>query len=355
MKKILKRLMAAAAYHLRLWPLAFGLYHIVTGRYLLVVFSYHRIVDSEKTKEYYLSYEKGLDATIFERHIQCIKRFFKVVSLEEFIELVTGQQKMPWHAALITVDDADSEYIRYVFPIIKEHKIDVVVFAPSGFVATGKQPWPVQVCNIIRSATKDHWRAIQRQAAELPENIKKAVLASNIDGNDSKPSLCLAINSEFDEVDHHTINMVIEQWNNIVKPKDKLRIQCMNWGDLQFLEQHRHLVESHTVNHYKLSMLTTPEIRSELSRSKQQLENELGKTIKAICYPQGCYNDTVCEIAREVGYQVGFTTQQSMCNYPISGLDLYKMPRLSVIGNNLSEIHFSLGKIAVDHLFKRKP
>jgi peptidoglycan/xylan/chitin deacetylase (PgdA/CDA1 family) len=102
-------------------------------------------------------------------------------------------------------------------------------------------------------------------------------------------------------------------------------------------------------------MLTTPEIRRELSHSKQQLENMLNKTVKSICYPQGRYDDTVCEVAREVGYQVGFTTRPSICGYPLRGLDLYKIPRLTVVGDSPCETHFSLGKIAVNNLFRRNP
>jgi peptidoglycan/xylan/chitin deacetylase (PgdA/CDA1 family) len=44
-------------------------------------------------------------------------------------------------------------------------------------------------------------------------------------------------------------------------------------------------------------------IRQELSESRAVLSQQLGKTIDAFCWPGGGVNDTVLEIAREIGYR----------------------------------------------------
>jgi peptidoglycan/xylan/chitin deacetylase (PgdA/CDA1 family) len=355
MKKILKKLIAVAAHYLGLWYLVFGCYRLLTGKHLLVAFMYHRIVDGAKTKGYYTSYERGLDVAVFERHLRCIKRHFTVVSLAEFIDFVTGRKKLTGHTALITFDDADSEYPKYAFPLVKKHRLAAVVFAPTAYVGTDELLWPIKVSNIIRHATKNHWKTIQEKADRLPENIRRLVMNADIDRDDCRPSLGLAINLGFDEVDHETVDRTIELWHDIVKPRDSLPIRCMTWDDLRLLEESRNAVESHTVTHRKLTRLTAAEIQEELITSKKQLETKLQKTVKSLCYPQGWYNDTVCEVAHNCGYHVGFTTRQAICTYPIKGRDLFKIPRLSVDGESLSEIQFFLGRIAAQDLFQRRP
>jgi peptidoglycan/xylan/chitin deacetylase (PgdA/CDA1 family) len=59
----------------------------------------------------------------------------------------------------------------------------------------------------------------------------------------------------------------------------------LSW--LEVRELHKHGIEfgSHTVNHAKLVELEWPEIKSELSNSKSEIENRLGEGISTFCYP----------------------------------------------------------------------
>jgi len=76
-------------------------------------------------------------------------------------------------------------------------------------------------------------------------------------------------------------------------------------------------IGSHTISHLSLGTLTSEQIESELSSSKQYLENLLGKETHTICYPSGSYNSTVLNIAQKY-YKYGITTIngiQSMGNF----------------------------------------
>ncbi len=64
---------------------------------------------------------------------------------------------------------------------------------------------------------------------------------------------------------------------------------------------------SHTVSHPFLTRLNGDRLHAELVQSKQVLERIVGHEIAGICYPQGDRNDTVCQIARDAGYKLGFT------------------------------------------------
>lgn len=65
---------------------------------------------------------------------------------------------------------------------------------------------------------------------------------------------------------------------------------------------------SHTVTHRFLEELPSQEAKIELTRSKDHLEQILGKTIDLISYPGGSYNPETLKIAKEAGYIGGLTT-----------------------------------------------
>ena len=70
---------------------------------------------------------------------------------------------------------------------------------------------------------------------------------------------------------------------------------------------------SHTVSHKRLGDLATSEVWTELANSKAVLESILGKTVNAIAYPQGSYNDNVITTAQNLGYVTGLTVREGVC------------------------------------------
>ena len=67
-------------------------------------------------------------------------------------------------------------------------------------------------------------------------------------------------------------------------------------------------IGSHTMTHCRLSNLTDEELRYELGESKRQIEDHVGKPCEYVSYPFGWttdVNESVCRIAKEVGYKMG--------------------------------------------------
>jgi peptidoglycan/xylan/chitin deacetylase (PgdA/CDA1 family) len=60
---------------------------------------------------------------------------------------------------------------------------------------------------------------------------------------------------------------------------------CLTWSEVRELRQAGIHFGSHTVNHPKLVELDWPQIRSELSNSKSEIEQQLGEPVTSFCYP----------------------------------------------------------------------
>lgn len=84
----------------------------------------------------------------------------------------------------------------------------------------------------------------------------------------------------------------------------------MTAEQLQALSKHPLIrVGSHTQTHPDLSQLPPDRIRWELTESKRNLEYLLSHPVDDLALPHGAFNDTVLQIAREVGYKRIYTLE----------------------------------------------
>jgi len=88
----------------------------------------------------------------------------------------------------------------------------------------------------------------------------------------------------------------------------------MNWEQLRELAENGFSVQSHTMTHADLRMLEEREILYELSVSKNIIEKNVGNEVKHLSLPFGSGSKKVCQIARDLGYEVVFTSSYFMKN-----------------------------------------
>jgi peptidoglycan/xylan/chitin deacetylase (PgdA/CDA1 family) len=66
-------------------------------------------------------------------------------------------------------------------------------------------------------------------------------------------------------------------------------------------------IGSHTLTHRDLTLLCSAEMKKELLESKQRLEEMFNTSVKFVSYPFGRFNRRVMDMAKECGYEAGFT------------------------------------------------
>lgn len=118
-------------------------------------------------------------------------------------------------------------------------------------------------------------------------------------------------------------------WLKTIDPMDKDQINEIAADEDLFT------VGSHTHTHPFLSHLSSIQIETELKKSKQIIEEWVGKEIYTISYPHGSYNDEVINIAKKVGYRSGFTSENKLNHFSTS---LYKLGRYAIINSSVIRI-----------------
>lgn len=103
----------------------------------------------------------------------------------------------------------------------------------------------------------------------------------------------------------------------------------MNWNQINDLSRQGNSIGSHTVHHPDLSRLSYKKQENELANSKQELENHLGITEMAFCFPSGRYNKITLDLMTKLGYNLGFTTFSGRVHL---GDNLLTLKRIRIYG-----------------------
>jgi peptidoglycan/xylan/chitin deacetylase (PgdA/CDA1 family) len=104
-----------------------------------------------------------------------------------------------------------------------------------------------------------------------------------------------------------------------------------NWKELKELDKNGISMQSHGVMHRHFSQLTKDEIRTEIVKSKADLENKLGKAIDVFSYPYGDKGLDTNEtdiILKDAGYKAAFLYGGKPFKAPISST--YNLARVPI-------------------------
>lgn len=100
---------------------------------------------------------------------------------------------------------------------------------------------------------------------------------------------------------------------------------AMSWEQLIALVKADNSIGSHTVNHFDLATLSPAQQNVQLTKSKEILEQHLNTRVSALCFPSGKFNNNTLTIMPEVGYKLGFTTQQGKVRFGDNPLTLKRL------------------------------
>jgi peptidoglycan/xylan/chitin deacetylase (PgdA/CDA1 family) len=84
----------------------------------------------------------------------------------------------------------------------------------------------------------------------------------------------------------------------------------MGWDVIRELDREGVVrFEPHTINHPNLPLLAEAEAREEIEGSKRELEERLGRTVDAFCYPAGLFGERERRLVASAGFGVAVSTE----------------------------------------------
>jgi peptidoglycan/xylan/chitin deacetylase (PgdA/CDA1 family) len=192
---------------------------------------------------------------------------FKALSLDELYAFIKGELVLRQKAVVITLDDGWLDNYIYAFPVLQKYNLRATIFT---------------VTDCVEKAS-----------------AKFDVIPVTIPTHEQSKALILK-----GEEQH-----VVLTWQLIREMAESGLID----------------VYSHSKSHAHCDVLSETDILTELTESRNILEQRLGRPCPYFCWPYGSFNDTAVYIARKTGYKALFTIERGAVK---TGTDPFAINRI---------------------------
>lgn len=280
-----------------LWGLAFAR---LRGR--AVVLTYHRVLPQSRQAASFSAPGIIVTPETFDRQMRFLRRFFRPLTLDQFVAALQSGRPMPSRSCLVTFDDGWYDTIELALPILRRHGIPAVLFVATEYIGTGRCFWQEQVSRLLFEL-RDRPEA-QRMVASL--NLPSRLPSSNLADRGSVRDLVNRLKSFPPEVVKSLLDG-LEKLN--AGPREAGEDRFLDWNDVALLVSSGHVdIGSHAMTHRPLTKIPLGDAKRELAESRELLRRCLSTEALAIAYPNGDADAVIAEAAREIGFSAGFTT-----------------------------------------------
>lgn len=199
-------------------------------------------------------------------HYATLKSTYNIITLRKYIDYLSGNSlvKIPHKALIITMDDGFKENY-HLLPTLKKHRVPVTIFLCSAIVGTNRHYW---------------WR-------HVPSGVNGSVL--ELCSNEERLEKLKAF--------------------GFYEDKEYQDRQALSISEIQTLSEYVDF-QSHTQFHPALTQCEDDRAETEISGSKQEIENKLDSNVYALAFPNGKYADREITYVKSSGYQSALTTDE---------------------------------------------
>lgn len=258
--------------------------------------------------------------TNLRRHMLYLRRHYRIMHLEDALEWLYAPQSADEHDTrtplVMTFDDGYHDNYTQAFAFAQELQVPMTIFLIPGYLDGdgSRYFWWRESRRIVRRAGVKEV-TFDDCLFHLDRPEERAQLAKLIDTR-LRHAASVAERESF----LHEIYARLAVPSTLIA--EDLIDQPMTWGEvLKMQESGLVSFGSHTMNHHVLSHLSNPEeVAYEVTESRLQLQQSLGREIRVFAYPVGKHesiNEGVVEAVRNAGYSwammalTGIDTPQS--------------------------------------------
>lgn len=101
----------------------------------------------------------------------------------------------------------------------------------------------------------------------------------------------------------------------------------LTWTQVEDMARHGMDIESHTMSHPDLTVVSPAQVWDEVSESRSLLQRNLHRPVRIFAYPYGTFNARVLTDLGKAGYWAAFTTRQG---WRPTRFELLTLPRVYV-------------------------
>lgn len=237
-----------------------------------------------------------------------LRRHFQVVPLLRLAEQLASGRKLDRHMVALTIDDGRRGCYEFLFPLLQEFGLPATFFVVSSFIRGEDWIWTDKVI----------WLSEQsRPPQELVLSKLETVFRS--------------LNRMRPEQRNARIEAMAKSAGVTFPKTIPAKYMPCSWSELREMADSGLMeIGSHTVTHPILSSVTDEESWDELTRSRAQIEEGIGRTVNCFCYPNGMpgdYRPSQLQQVEQAGYACSVIAEFGMVSRTS---DRYQLPRIGM-------------------------
>jgi peptidoglycan/xylan/chitin deacetylase (PgdA/CDA1 family) len=271
-----------------------------------LVLGYHRVVD-DFASEARTEMPSMLTSTkMFERHLDCVGRHFRFVSLDEIGEHIVNGRPFEEPVAAITFDDGYQDNYEHAFPVLMRKGIPAAVFVVTDLV--GKPTWQVhdKLYHLVAKAFAT-WGDPRRELSSL---MRALGLPTNHITRDATRTPLITVSALLPDLPMTSLRNLMDGLEASVGNGFHRIPRTLGWTEIRTMRRAGITIGSHTKSHVSLPAESTHVVSDELMGSRRALETQLGEPIRHFAYPGGQFNEPVIDAVGRAGYEFAYTACQ---------------------------------------------
>jgi peptidoglycan/xylan/chitin deacetylase (PgdA/CDA1 family) len=277
----------------------------------LSILIYHRVLQRPDPL-----FPDEVDAARFNEQLRVLKRYFRLMPLQEAVEALIAR-RLPPRAATITFDDGYADNLTIAAPVLAGHGVPATVFVATGYLDGG-----CMFNDIVIEAI----RRTRKEQIDLEFVGLGTVRVGSLEARRNLVDQLLRALKYLPEDERLTKARRIAKVAEVEPPRDLM----LSTSQVRELRRLGIRIGAHTVTHPILTRLSTNEAREQIAGGRARLEETLAERVTLFAYPNGKpHEDFGPEHARmvaDLGFDAAVTTAWGAASVTS---DRFQLPRFT--------------------------
>jgi peptidoglycan/xylan/chitin deacetylase (PgdA/CDA1 family) len=290
------------------------------------ILKFHRVIPAQQKG---IRFNQDLEVTPeeLENCIKfCLERNYDIISLDDlYIRLQKKNNKLPNNFVVFTFDDGYVDCYRHAYPILRKYHVPFSVNISPGLIECRSLVWWYLLEDLLL-----HHRSVilvnrqEKVVYNCRKKLEKCVVFRRL-----RKQILNAGKAEY----HQLLDQLFQRYH--VDATGQSVSLLMTWEQIREMARDPLVtIAAHTDQHLPLSRCPEGEVIEEISRSREQIEQAIGRPVEHFAYPYGHREAGSREFAivKSLGFKTGITTRFGNI-FPEHHQHLESLPSLYKIGN----------------------
>jgi peptidoglycan/xylan/chitin deacetylase (PgdA/CDA1 family) len=247
-----------------------------------------------------------------------MKNNFNIVTMEQVMAAVEGTEKLPEKALLLTFDDGYIDNYTFAFPILEEYGVQGSFFIPGKTFSTHQLLDVNKIHYILASADifelledvkkeMDYYRGAEFDYASTDDLFREYAVANRFDNKETIFVKRMLQTVLPERLRNMISSNLFEKYVGVSEEKLAYELY-MTEAQIRTLKRHGMYIGFHGYDHYWLGNLSPEEMRRDVDKALDTLDEFIDRKRWVANFPYGNFNTDVLQYVRSQGACAGLST-----------------------------------------------